>query len=242
MGLEAGQEPGILVSVRGFVTERVLCSWSGGKDSARALHEILADGRYQVAALLTTVTEGYERISMHGVRRTLLEQQAASLGIPLEQVLIPRSASNAVYESRMMETLLRYKRAGIMSVVFGDIFLEDLKEYREKNLARIGMRGVFPLWKKDGAALMWSFIELGFKAITVCVDTHALDRRFIGRMLDEQFLSDLPEGVDICGENGEYHSFVSGGPDFKTSISYELGEVVLREGRFYFCDLMPVDA
>lgn len=221
--------------------EKVLIAWSGGKDSARALHEILASGRYEIAALLTTVTEDYDRISMHGVRRILLERQAESLGLPLEQVMIPRQASNEIYEARMADTLKRYKAAGVASVVFGDIFLEDLKEYREKNLAGLGMKGIFPLWKKDTVELMRSFIELGFNAVTVCVDTQALHRRFVGRELDEAFVSDLPAIVDPCGENGEYHSFVYGGPLFRTSIAHTLGEVVLRDDRFCYCDLMPVD-
>ncbi len=220
--------------------EKVLFSWSGGKDSARALYEILASRRYQIAALLTTVTEDYDRISMHGVRQILLEQQAESLGLRLEQAVIPKQASNEQYESKMAETLKRYKEADVTSVVFGDIFLEDLKEYREKNLAGLGMKGIFPLWKKDTVELIKSFIGLGFKAVTVCVDTQALDQRFVGRTIDEQFVSDLPETVDVCGENGEYHSFVYAGPIFGRNISYKLGEVVLRDDRFCYCDLIPV--
>ncbi len=222
--------------------EKVIVSWSGGKDSARALYEILTGQRYQVASLLTTVTEDYDRISMHGVRRVLLKQQAESLELPLEEVWISKHSSNEEYESRMAETLKRYRETGVTSVVFGDIFLEDLKEYREKNLARLGMKGLFPLWKKDSAELMKSFIELKFKAVTVCVDTQALDRKFVGRMIDEQFVSDLPESVDVCGENGEYHSFVYGGPIFRRSIPHKLGEVVLRDNRFCYCDLIPAES
>jgi len=220
--------------------EKVLFSWSGGKDSTMALCDILAMREYQVAALLTTVTEDYQRISMHGVRRLLLQQQAESLGIPLEEIMISKQSSNAEYESKMAEVLRRYKEQGVSSVVFGDIFLEDLKVHREKNLAGLGMRGIFPLWKKDTGELIKSFIRLGFKAVTVCVDTQSLEQRFIGRMIDEQFVSDLPRNVDVCGENGEYHSFVSDGPIFKKGISYELGETVLRDSRFYYCDLIPV--
>lgn len=221
--------------------EKVLVSWSGGKDSARALHEILGSNRYQIAALLTTVTEDYDRISIHGVRRVLLEQQAESLGLPLEQVMIPKQASNEQYESNMAETLKRYKEAGITSVVFGDIFLEDLKQYREKNLAGLGMQGIFPLWKRDTIELMRSFIGLGFEAVTVCVDTTVLDQRFVGRKIDQQFVADLPGTVDPCGENGEYHSFVYGGPIFARNVPHTLGEVVLRDDRFCYCDLIPVD-
>lgn len=219
--------------------EKVLFSWSGGKDSAMALHQILASRNYEVAALLTTVTEDYDRISMHGVRRVLLERQAESIGLPLEQVLIPKQAANEEYEARMAETLTRYKEKGIASVVFGDIFLEDLREYREKNLARLGMKGVFPLWKKDTSELIRSFIAMGFKAVTACVDTHALDGRMVGRYIDPQFMTDFPATADICGENGEYHSFVYDGPIFSYPVTFTLGETVLRDNRFYYRDLIP---
>jgi len=220
--------------------DNVLFSWSGGKDSAMALYEILAAQQYQVAALLTTVTEDYQRISMHGVRRDLLQRQADSLGFPLEEIMISRQSSNDEYESRMADVLVRYQEQGVRSVVFGDIFLEDLKVYREKNLARLGMKGIFPIWKRTSDELIHSFIRLGFKAIIVCVDTKTLDGSFAGRVIDEQFVSDLPKGVDVCGENGEFHSFVSEGPIFKKKITYKPGEAVLREGRFHYCDLIPV--
>jgi uncharacterized protein (TIGR00290 family) len=219
--------------------EKVLVSWSGGKDSALALHQILEATQYQVSALLTTVTEDYGRISMHGVRRILLRRQADSLGLCLEEVVISKNASNEEYEANMGRVLSHYKHAGVRSVVFGDIFLEDLRDYREGNLARLDMKGIFPLWKKDTQELARSFVQSGFKAVTTCVDTSALDRRFVGRVIDEQFLSELPETVDPCGENGEYHSFVYDGPVFKDRISYILGESVLRENRFCYCDLIP---
>ncbi len=219
--------------------EKVLFSWSGGKDSAMALYEILAAQQHQVAALLTTVTEDYQRISMHGVRRVLLQQQAAALGFPLEEIMITKHSSDHDYESKMAEVLMRYQEQGVRSVVFGDIFLEDLKVYREKNLAKLNMKGIFPIWKRDTGELIRSFIRSGFKAITVCVDTQVLDGGFVGRVIDEQFIADLPKGVDVCGENGEYHSFVSEGPIFKKKIAYKPGETVLRDGRFYYCDLMP---
>ena len=216
--------------------EKVLFSWSGGKDSTMALHEILSSRRYEVAALLTTVTEDYDRISMHGIRRVLLEQQAESIGIPLEKVLISRQAANEEYETKTMQTLTKYKKSGVASVVFGDIFLEDLKDYREKNLAKLEMKGIFPIWKRDTSELMRAFIALGYKAVTVCVDTQTLDGRFVGRMIDRQFMDDFPKTADVCGENGEYHSFVYDGPIFKRAVSYRLGEKVLRENRFYYCD------
>jgi uncharacterized protein (TIGR00290 family) len=219
--------------------ESVIVSWSGGKDSAMALHEILKTQNYQIAALLTTVTEDYDRISMHGVRRILLEQQVASLGFPLEQVLISKNASNEEYETNMGRVLGKYKKAGISSVVFGDIFLEDLRKYREDKLAILDMQAIFPIWKRDTQELSRSLSSLGFKAITTCVDTSAIGSQFAGRVIDEQFLSELPPNVDACGENGEFHSFVYDGPIFKQRVSFTLGEIVLRENRFCYCDLIP---
>jgi uncharacterized protein (TIGR00290 family) len=219
--------------------ENVLFSWSGGKDSALALHEILRGRQYRVAALLTTVTEGYDRISMHGVRRCLLEKQAESLGFPLEIVWISQNATNEEYEANMARLLARYKKEGVQSVVFGDIFLEDLKVYRETNLAKLDMRCIFPLWKRDTRELAQSLASLGFQAVTTCVDTQAIDRRFVGRTIDATFLSELPATADPCGENGEFHSFVYDGPIFKQKIPHTLGEKVLRDDRFYFCDLLP---
>jgi len=221
--------------------EPVLFSWSGGKDSAMALYELRRKGRYRVAALLTTVTGDYDRISMHGVRRSLLEQQAAALGLPVEEVILPKDSSNDDYEAQMSDVLTRYKEQGVSSVVFGDIFLEDLKQYRERNLTKLGMKGVFPLWKRDTSDLMASLIGLGFKARTVCVDNHALGKGFVGRIIDEEFIADLPAGVDVCGENGEYHSFVYDGPIFDHCIPCKTGEVVLLDDRFYFCDLVEGD-
>jgi uncharacterized protein (TIGR00290 family) len=219
--------------------ENVLVSWSGGKDSTMALYEILKNQNYQISALLVTVTEDYDRISMHGVRRTLLERQVASLGFPLEKVFISKNASNEEYELNMGQVLAKYKEAGITSVVFGDIFLEDLRAYREDKLATLDMRGIFPIWKRDTQELAHSLIALGFKAITTCIDINTLGRQFVGRIIDEQFLSKLPPTVDVCGENGEYHSFVYDGPIFKDKVSYALGEIVLRENRFCYCDLIP---
>jgi len=219
--------------------ESVIVSWSGGKDSAMALYEILKDQNYQIAALLTTVTEDYDRISMHGVRRTLLERQVASLGFPLEKVLISKNASNEEYESQMTRALTKYKHTGTTSVVFGDIFLEDLRKYREDKLAVLDMRAIFPIWKRDTKELSRSLSALGFKAITTCVDTTLLGGQFAGRVIDKQFLSELPPSVDACGENGEFHSFVYDGPIFKERVSYTLGEIVLRENRFCYCDLIP---
>ncbi len=219
--------------------EKVLVSWSGGKDSAMSLYEIQKDRRYEVSALLTTVTQGYDRISMHGVRNELLEQQASSIGFPLEKVFISKESSNEEYEFKMRELLERYLSMGISSVVFGDIFLEDLRRYREDNLARLKMTGIFPIWKKDTARLAKKFINLGFKTIITCIDSKVLDKKFAGRMFDERFLSEIPRGIDPCGENGEFHSFVFDGPIFKRGVNFKKGEIVLREERFYYCDLIP---
>ena len=216
----------------------ILLSWSGGKDSSLALYEIQKANSHRVAALLTTITEDYDRISMHGVRRTLLEQQADALGIPLKKILIPKDSTNAIYESRMRALLEEGLRAGIDTVAFGDIFLEDLKLYREKNLAQLGMKGLFPIWKRDSAELARTFINLGFKAVLVCVDTAILDPAFAGRPYDQELLRDLPANVDPCGENGEFHSFAFDGPIFKHKIDHTVGEVVQRD-HYCFCDLVP---
>lgn len=220
--------------------EPVLMCWSGGKDSAMALHDVLAVKRRRVAALLTTVTEGYDRISMHGVRQELLEQQAASIGLPLHQVTIPPQCINATYEARMEEALRIHLAGGVREVVFGDIFLEDLRTYRENNLAKIGMRGVFPIWKRDTRAVVHSFLQLGFHAVVVCVDLRVLPADFAGREINAQFLEDLPPGADPCGENGEFHSFVFDGPIFERPVHFTVGEKVQRDS-FCFCDLIPLD-
>jgi uncharacterized protein (TIGR00290 family) len=220
------------------VTHKVLFCWSGGKDSALALYQIISSGNHSVAALLTTVTEDYDRISMHGVRTLLLEQQAKALNLPLERVLITKNSSNKDYEDKMTQVLTRFKNGGINSIVFGDIFLEDLRKYREDNLAKLKMSAVFPLWKKDSKQLANSFIDLGFKAIITCVDTKFLDASFAGREFDKTLLSDLPSSIDPCGENGEFHTFVYNGPIFDREISVKRGEIVLRDERFCFCDLL----
>lgn len=220
------------------MAEPVLFCWSGGKDSCMALHELRRDPLREVVALLTTVTEGYDRISMHGVRRELLERQAASLGLPLEIVTIPPACVNAEYEARMESMLKRWKARGVERVGFGDIFLEDLRIYRENNLARVGMQAIFPLWLRPTGELVHEFISLGFRAVTVCVDPKILGESFVGREIDARFLAELPAGADPCGENGEFHSFVFDGPGFATPVEFTIGVKVLRDG-FYFCDLVP---
>ncbi|MDD5116390.1 MAG: diphthine--ammonia ligase [Candidatus Omnitrophica bacterium] len=221
-------------------TEKILFTWSGGKDSALALYELQESRKYEIEALLTTVTAGYNRISMHGVRNSLLERQAGSLGLRLEKMRISRNAGNEEYEGRITRTLDRYRKKGVSGVAFGDIFLEDLRSYRDRQLSRVGLKGLFPLWKKNTRDMAARFIELGFKAVVSCVDSKFLDSSFSGRLFDRKFLSDLPDNVDPCGENGEFHSFVYGGPIFKEEISYKKGRVVLRDGRFYYCDLIDI--
>jgi uncharacterized protein (TIGR00290 family) len=221
------------------MAEKVLLSWSGGKDSVLALRDLQKNDNFEIVALISTLTKGYDRVSMHGVRRILLEQQADSIGIRLEKVFIPNHASNEEYESKFSEVILEYKKMGINSVVFGDIFLQDIRSYREDFLKGIGMRGLFPIWGKNSMVLANTFLTLGFKAVITCIDSEALDRSFAGREYDEQFLSDLPAGVDPCGENGEFHTFVYGGHIFQIPLIFAKGEVVLRDERFYFCDLVP---
>ena len=217
---------------------KALFCWSGGKDSAAALYDVQQSKQYEIAALLVTVNEDYDRVSMHGVRRTLIEQQALSIGLPIEEVSVPTSSSNEEYESRMRQTLTRLQQGGVVAAIFGDIFLEEVRKYREENLARIGMKAVFPLWGKDAKGLFRSFLALGFKAIITCVDAKVLDKKFIGRTLDDDFLAELPPGVDPCGENGEFHSFVYDGPIFNKPVEFTLGDVVLRDS-FYYGDLVP---
>jgi uncharacterized protein (TIGR00290 family) len=217
--------------------ESILFCWSGGKDSAMALHSLLQRSDIRIAALLTTVTENYERISMHGVRRELLERQAQSIVLPLHEVRIPPQCVNPIYEARMEEALRTHLKNGVRRVAFGDIFLEDLRAYREKNLARIGMTALFPIWKRDTRELIRSFHANRFRAIAVCVDSKVLDPSFAGRELDESFFRDLPPHADPCGENGEFHTFVFDGPIFQSPIPVRTGEIVNRDG-FIFCDLM----
>jgi uncharacterized protein (TIGR00290 family) len=219
--------------------QAILVSWSGGKDSCFALHEMQKTPNIRVEALLTTVTRDFDRISMHGVRRVLLERQAESLGLPLQQIFIARDAGNDEYEQRMGETFATYRDRGTSVVAFGDLFLRDIRAYRERLLARFNMTGMFPVWGRDTTQFIREFIGLGFKAIIVCVDPAQLDPSFSGRLIDEDFLSDLPPGADPCGENGEFHTFVFDGPNFRKPVNFTIGEILCRDS-FWFCDLVPV--
>ena len=220
---------------------KILLSWSGGKDSAMALYEVMKNPDIEIAALLTTVTREYDRISMHGVRCELLERQARSIGLPLEKVFISPGTSNDDYESAMREMLDNYREQGVTTVAFGDIFLADLRKYREEKLAQAGMTGIFPLWMRNTAELSREFISLGFRAIVSCADSQANVGVFAGREFDTALLADLPPDCDPCFENGECHSFVYAGPIFSEPIPVKTGEVVLRDNRFYFCDILASD-
>lgn len=234
---------------------KVIFCWSGGKDSALALYKVLQENTYEVVALLTTLNAQFKRISMHGVREELLDQQAASIGLPLIKMYVSEG-TNSEYEKTMESLLLQYKEQGITKVIFGDIFLEDLRTYRENNLAKVGLTAGFPLWKKDTKSLINEFSELGFKTITCCVNDGYLGEDKVGVEITDEFVKSLPANVDPCGENGEFHTFCYAGPIFNKAISFETGEKVYRPLEiktdddsvctsniitrgFWFCDLLP---
>lgn len=215
-------------------------SWSGGKDSALALQELRESPGAAPSALVTTVTADYRRISMHGVRRELLLLQARAAGLPLVEIEIPAGCSNDVYEQRMGQALVEAPLAAAETFVFGDLFLADVRAYREERLARVGKKAIFPLWGRDTCTLAREFIAQGFEAVLVCVDPRRLDASFAGRRFDADLLADLPSDVDPCGENGEFHTFVHAGPVFSASIDHAIGETVERDG-FIFCDVLTAD-
>ncbi|MBC8052320.1 MAG: diphthine--ammonia ligase [Sphingobacteriaceae bacterium] len=234
--------------------KKAIFCWSGGKDSSLCLYEVLKEGEYDIKYLLTTVNENFKRISMHGVQEELLKRQAQSIGIELKIVYV-REGSNAEYERNMEQLLLSMKTEGIEHVIFGDIFLEDLRQYRENNLDKIGMKAVFPLWKKDTKFLIERFLELGFKTVTCCVNDFYLGEDQVGAEIDVDFIHSLPENVDPCGENGEFHTFCFDGPIFKKPVAFTKGEKVYKPlevkgdkvcssvGQtkgFWFCELIPI--
>jgi len=220
------------------MTARALVSWSSGKDSAWALHEVRRAGDVDVVGLLTTVTDPFSRVAMHAVREELLDAQAAALRLPCRKVRLPWPCPNETYEARMAEALADARAAGVTHVVFGDLFLADIRAYREEKLAGTGIAPLFPLWGRDTAALARTMIEGGLRATLTCVDPRSLDARFAGRAFDGGLLAELPAGVDPCGENGEFHSFAWAGPMFDAPIPVAPGEVVVRDG-FVFADLVP---
>ncbi|SFB24398.1 Dph6-related ATP pyrophosphatase [Algoriphagus aquimarinus] len=242
---------------------KAVMNWSGGKDSALTLYKLQQSQEFEIACLLTSISQKCQRISMHGVRSELLDAQAKSIGIPVVKMEVPDMPSMEVYENTMRDTLSDLKKKGITASIFGDIFLEDLREYRENKLAELELTAVFPLWKQPTGKLIHEFLDLGFKTITTCVNEKYLDKSFVGRVIDEDFLKDLPANVDPCGEHGEFHTFVFDGPIFSKPIEFEIGEKVLRKYEapkteddsdqcfsdkkedpakygFWYCDLIPV--
>lgn len=214
-------------------------SWSSGKDSAFAFFEAQRLGLARIVGALVTLNEVYDRVAMHGVRAALLDRQIAALGLPCIKVPLPSPCPNEVYETRMTETCARIKQDGIEHIVFGDLYLADIRAYREENLAQVGMRALFPLWQRNTTALAREMIASGLVAHVACLDPRQIDRRFAGRRFDQTFLDDLPAGVDPCGENGEFHTVVTAGPMFDAPIPVAVGETVEREG-FVFTDVVPV--
>jgi uncharacterized protein (TIGR00290 family) len=235
---------------------KAFMNWSGGKDSSLCLYEAKQQG-LAPQALLTSMNQAFDRISMHGVRRVLLERQARALNLPLHTLELPEQRAMDAYEAALQQAHRQLKNEGFTHALYGDIFLEDLKQYRDAVLEKDGLTGIYPLWKKDSTELLHQFIDLGFRAVVVCVNSTFLDKRFCGRELDRSFLQDLPADVDPCGENGEFHSFVFDGPIFSSPVSFTTGETVFRQydaprtdsdecftqprpqTGFYFCDLLP---
>jgi uncharacterized protein (TIGR00290 family) len=241
--------------------EKVIFCWSGGKDSALALNRLRQEDRCEIVSLLTTCNDHYQRVSMHGVRLELLDRQAEAIGLPLEKVFVSQHSSNEEYQQKMSACLLAHRERGVTACAFGDIFLEDLKRWREENLAKVGMRGIFPVWKVDTRELIREFFALGFGTVICCVNDAYLGEEHAGRNLDEEFVHSLPSEVDPCGENGEFHSFAFAGPVFKQPVKFKAGEKVYRPVEithpgnsnstyvcpsgprqtkgFWFCDLLP---
>lgn len=219
-------------------TKRVVLSWSSGKDSAWALHVLRERGEVDVVALLTTVTEAHGRVAMHGSREALLQQQASAVGLPVVRVPLPSPCSNAVYEERMAAALAPLREQGVRHIAFGDLFLEEIRAYRDAQLLRWGWTGLYPLWGADTAELARHMVAAGLRARVVCLDPEQLDASFAGARWDEDFLKRLPDDVDPCGENGEFHTFVTEGPMLPAPIAVEVGETVTRD-RFVFTDLLP---
>lgn len=233
-----------------YQKEKAIFCWSGGKDSALALYKILLEDKFEIVALLTTLNAAFKRISMHGVREELLEQQALAIGLPLVKMYV-NEGTNAEYEKEMEKLLLEYKAKGVTKVIFGDIFLEDLRTYRENNLSKVGLKAEFPLWNKNTSELIKEFLSLKFKTITCCVNDAYLSEDKVGVEINSEFIETLPKTVDPCGENGEYHTFCYDGPIFKTPIKFSKGEKVYKPLEinsvdssktkgFWFCDLIAL--
>lgn len=227
-------------------TLKTYFNWSSGKDSALALHYLLQDKKYSVEYLLTVLNEQHDRISMHGVRNELLQKQLNAIGIAHGKVFLPEKANNGIYEKIMSEKVHQLRSDGFEYAAFGDIFLEDLRKYRENQLQKMNIKAGFPLWKRNTRELIHEFIDSGFKTIVVSINASLLDASFAGRIIDKDFIKDLPPNVDPCGENGEFHTFCFDAPYFRQPVSYTVGEKVYKEYHhenqsygYWFCDLLP---
>ncbi|MEM9920299.1 MAG: ATP-binding protein [Bacteroidota bacterium] len=234
-------------------THKTYFNWSSGKDASLAFYYLQKSGQYQIDKLLTSINEHHDRVSMHGLRRAMLLQQVQSIGLPLQTVELPKEPSMALYDERMRESVDKLRLEGYTHCGFGDIFLEDLRTYRENQLKPLGIQPCFPLWQQDTRQIILDFIRLGFKAIVICIKAELLDASFVGRQIDASFLEDLPANVDPCGENGEFHTFCFDGPIFKKAVKFSLGEKIYREYSapkseaneskkslgFWFLDLLP---
>lgn len=231
--------------------KKAILNWSGGKDATLSLYKIQQAKKYQIHCLFTTISAELRRITMHGVHESLLEQQAAALGLPLQVLPLPESTNMELYNQLMQEQMATFVEAGVKASIFGDLHLADLKAYREQQLATVGLEGIFPIWQQPVHESIAEFIDLGFKAIVVCVNAKHLSKNFVGRIIDANFVKDLPAGVDVCGEFGEFHSFVFDGPNFQQPVLFNLGEVVYKEYSteeeqssydtgFYFQELLPL--
>lgn len=238
---------------------KIILNWSGGKDSALCLYKILQEDQYEVSTLLTSISKKYQRISMHGVRVELLKLQAKSIGLPVQLMEMEDTPTMHAYEESMRLVMEQLKNEGVEYSIFGDIFLEDLRLYRETQLQKIGMKALFPLWKKSTTSILNEFLDLGFKTIITCVNDQYLDKNFAGKIIDKHFINDLPSNVDACGENGEFHTFVFDGPIFKDPVLFDIGETVYKKynqpasdttadscnannpfnSGFWYCDLLP---
>ena len=203
---------------------KAIFNWSGGKDSALALYKILLEKKIEVSSFLTTLNQKVKRVSGHGVRETMLDLQSKNIGIPIHKIFLPDNVSNAAYEIIMNDFWKQKYNEGINYCISGDIFLEDVKEYREKQLSKLDIQSIFPLWKMNSKVVLKEFIDLGFKSIVVCTNDKYLDSSFVGRIIDSDFVNDLPHHIDPCGENGEYHSFVFDGPIFNKPVDFEISE------------------
>jgi uncharacterized protein (TIGR00290 family) len=224
---------------------KAIFNWSGGKDSALALYKIVEENRWNIVSLLTSINQSTNRVSMHGIGRELLRQQAENMNFPLAEMYLSENISMEDYDERMNTTLQPFVKKGVNTSIFGDIHLDDLKNYREEKLHKIGWKGYFPLWKKEGEILMKEFLDLGFKTVVCCVNEKYLSKDFVGITIDEYFIKNLPKNIDLCGENGEYHTFVYDGPLFRTPLDIEIGEIIRKtythhqeEIGFWFCDIL----